>query len=348
LLTGHTGFKGGWLALWLADLGANVHGYALDPCADPNLFDAAKVESSLASDTRADICDFARLRAALVDCRPEVVFHLAAQSLVRESYRDPLRTVATNVLGTANLLEAVRATNGVRAVVVVTTDKVYENRDWPHPYRESDPLGGRDPYSASKAAAELIAASYRSSFFAGSEAHPAHIATARAGNVIGGGDWAVDRLVPDCIRAFADNTPASLRYPDAVRPWQHVLEPLSGYLILAERLYRAANEQFSCAWNFGPDVSSEASALMVAQAVAGLWGDGAAVSKQEGRIHPHEAALLGLDSSHARAALGWRPHWSLPQALQYTVEWYRQWIEGGDLRDVTLRQIRSYSETGTS
>jgi len=194
----------------------------------------------------------------------------------------------------------------------------------------------------------LIAASYRSSFFAGGAAHSAHIATARAGNVIGGGDWAVDRLVPDCIRAFADNMPASLRYPDAVRPWQHVLEPLSGYLILAERLYRATNQQFSCAWNFGPDAGSEASALVVAQAVAGLWGAGAVVTKQAGRIHPHEAALLGLDNSHARAALGWRPHWSLPQALQYTVAWYRQWIEGGDLREVTLRQIRSYRETGAS
>ncbi|MGO9932134.1 MAG: CDP-glucose 4,6-dehydratase [Steroidobacteraceae bacterium] len=346
LLTGHTGFKGGWLALWLADLGANVHGYALDQCGKSNLFEAANVKSSLASDTRADVCDLTRLRAALVDLEPEVVFHLAAQSLVRESYRDPLRTVATNVLGTANILEAVRATDSVRAVVVVTTDKVYENRDWPHPYRESDPLGGRDPYSASKAAAELIAASYRSSFFAGGEAHAAHIATARAGNVIGGGDWAVDRLVPDCIRAFADNTPVSLRYPDAVRPWQHVLEPLSGYLMLAERLFQATDEQFSCAWNFGPDVGSEASVLAVAQAVAGLWGDRAAVRHLDGRTHPHEAALLGLDNSRARTALGWRPKWSLAQALHFTVEWYRQWAGGADLRDVTLRQIQVYGEAG--
>jgi CDP-glucose 4,6-dehydratase len=348
LVTGHTGFKGGWLVTWLADLEANVHGYALDPYGSPNFFHAARVQSGLATDTRADICDFARLRTVLVDHQPEVVFHLAAQSLVRESYREPLRTVATNVLGTANILEAVRAAHSVRAVVVVTTDKVYENREWPHPYRESDRLGGRDPYSASKAAAELIAASYRSSFFGGPDTHPAHIATARAGNVIGGGDWAVDRLVPDCIRAFTARQPVALRYPQAIRPWQHVLEPLSGYLMLAERLAWATDERFSHAWNFGPDADCDASALTVAQTVANLWGDRAAVVDQDSQTHPHEAGILGLDNSRARTTLGWRPRWDLPQALQYTVEWYQHWSKGADLRDVTLRQIRSYCETGAA
>jgi CDP-glucose 4,6-dehydratase len=345
-LTGHTGFKGGWLALWLAQLGAKVHGYALDPYGEPNLFELAKIRSGLESDTRGDICDFESLRAALTKSEAEVVFHLAAQSLVRESYRAPLRTVATNVLGTANVLEAARVTNSVRAVVVVTTDKVYENREWPHPYRESDRLGGRDLYSASKAAAELITASYRASFFGVSEPHPCRIATARAGNVIGGGDWATDRLLPDCIRAFVDHKPVWLRYPQAVRPWQHVLEPISGYLMLADRLFRAPDETFSSAWNFGPDVSGEASTLTVATAVATLWGDGATVRIQDDRIHPHETAFLGLDNSRARATLGWHPRWGLPQTLQHTVDWYRQWVDGKDLQNMMLRQIHAYSETG--
>ena len=235
-VTGHTGFKGGWLALWLQQRRAKMHGYALDPPTQPSLFEAARIETGLASDTRADLADFARLKATLARASPEVVFHLAAQPLVREGYRDPLGTFACNVMGTAHVLEAARAVATVRAVVVITTDKVYENREWEYPYREVDRIGGRDPYSASKAAAEIVAASYRASYFCGGNGHPGRVATARSGNVIGGGDWAVDRLLPDCLRAFAAGEAVRLRYPRSIRPWQHVLEPLSGYLRLAERL----------------------------------------------------------------------------------------------------------------
>ncbi len=232
LVTGHTGFKGGWLALWLSRLGARVHGYALDPPTRPGFFEVANIGSLLASDTRADITDAGAFKAALSKAQPEVIFHLAAQPLVRFSYCNPLQTMATNVMGTVNVLDAVRTSDSVKALVLVTSDKVYENREWPFPYREADPLGGHDPYSASKAAAEMVATSYRASFFSGPTGHPAKVATARAGNVIGGGDWAADRLVPDCIRAFIDHQPVHLRFPRATRPWQHVLEPLSGYLQL--------------------------------------------------------------------------------------------------------------------
>lgn len=228
LVTGHTGFKGGWLTLWLHGLGARVHGYALDPPTEPSLFETAYIRKLLASDTRADLANLTTLKSTFDEAQPEAIFHLAAQSLVREGYRDPLATLASNVMGTAQVLEAARASDTVRAIVLITTDKVYENREWAYPYREIDPLGGHDPYSASKAAAEIIAASYRASFFNGEHGHPAHVATARAGNVIGGGDWARDRLVPDCLRAFGEGKPVRLRFPNAVRPWQHVLEPLAG------------------------------------------------------------------------------------------------------------------------
>ena len=257
LVTGHTGFKGGWLSLWLATLGARVHGYALAPPTHPNLFDVAGVARVLASDTRADLADLAALTATFERFRPEIVFHLAAQPLVREGYRDPLGTLATNVTGTAHVLEATRAVDSVRAVVVVATYKVYQNVETGHAFSEVDPLGGHDPYSGSKAAAEIAVASYRSSFF-GPGRHPARIATARAGNVIGGGDWAADRLVPDCLRAFATGEPVRLRHPEAVRPWQHVLGPLSGYLGLAARLLDEDGEPLARAWNFGPDADDDA------------------------------------------------------------------------------------------
>jgi CDP-glucose 4,6-dehydratase len=340
LLTGHTGFKGGWLALWLARLGAHVHGYALAPLTQPNVFEVARVADVLASDTRADLADLDVLTNVLQRIQPQIVMHLAAQPLVSEGYRDPLGTLASNVVGTAQLLEAVRGVESVRAVVVVATDKVYENRETGHAFTEQDPLGGHDPYSASKAAAEIVVASYRSSFF-GSGGHPARIASARAGNVIGGGDWAADRLVPDCMRAFAAGEPVRLRCPDAVRPWQHVLEPLSGYLALATRLLGDGGGRFARAWNFGPDAGDDASVGNVAQRIATLWGEGARV---EHHANPdwHEASLLRLDSTQARSELGWMPRWSLQEALEQTVAWHQAWQRGDDMQVVCHEQIAAY------
>ena len=341
-VTGHTGFKGGWLTLWLRHLGAEVHGYALGPPTDPSLFEVARIGSVLASDTRADLADLAQLKLALESAKPEVIFHLAAQSLVRESYRDPLGTLVTNVIGTAHVLEAARRLDSVRAIVLITTDKVYQNREWEHPYREVDPLGGHDPYSASKAAAEIVAASYRASLFGGDPGNPARVATARAGNVIGGGDWAADRLLPDCLRAFAAGEPVRLRFPRAVRPWQHVLEPLAGYLRLAERLLDANGTDFAAAWNFGPDASGDATVAEVAEAAARFMGDGATVECAPVSEHPHEAGLLRLDSTRARTLLPWEPRWSLPYAVELTVAWQRAWKQGADMMAASLDQIRAY------
>jgi CDP-glucose 4,6-dehydratase len=343
-VTGHTGFKGGWLSLWLRKLGALVHGYALNPKDKPSLFDVARIASVLCSDTRADLADLAALERALMNATPEVVFHLAAQPLVRQSYRDPLGTFATNVMGTANLLEAVRKVDSVKAVVLITTDKVYDNREWQYPYREIDSLGGRDPYSASKAASELIATSYRASFFGTASPRPVPIATARAGNVIGGGDWAADRLVPDCLRAFVAGHPVSLRFPAAVRPWQHVLEPLAGYLALAEHLLGEGGPRFAQAWNFGPDPAGDASVGEVAEALARLWGGGAQVEHSPNAGAPHEAGLLRLDSSRARDSLGWTPRWPLAQALKQTVDWEQARQSGADMLKVSLDQIAAYVE----
>jgi CDP-glucose 4,6-dehydratase len=346
LVTGHTGFKGGWLTLWLADLGAQVHGYALAPPTQPNLFEVAQVAQALASDTRADLADLAALTATLARTRPEVVVHLAAQPLVREGYRDPLGTIATNVTGTAHLLEAIRAVDSVRAVVVVSTDKVYANPETGHPFREGDPLGGHDPYSASKAAAEIVVASYRSSFF-GDGRHAARIATARAGNVIGGGDWAADRLVPDCLRAFGAGEPVRLRRPDAVRPWQHVLEPLFGYLLLAAGLLGDEGEQLARAWNFGPDPADDASVGDIAQRVATLWGsDAQVVPASDPQLR--DAGLLRLDSTQARAELGWTPRWSLQEALERTVAWQQAWRRGDEMHAVCLDQIAAYSRVAAA
>lgn len=340
-LTGHTGFKGSWLALWLAGMGARVHGYALDPATATSLFGEATIARQLAGDTRADLADRVALQAALQAAQPSVVLHLAAQALVRPGYADPVGTFATNVMGTAHLLEAVRAVDSVQAVVVVTTDKVYDNREWVYPYREGDALGGYDPYSASKGAAELVAASYRSSFF-GTAGHAAHVATARAGNVIGGGDWSPERLVPDCLQAFAAGLPVRLRYPQAVRPWQHVLEPLGGYLVLAERLLQADGAAAAKAWNFGPEAGGDATVGAVAQALARHWGGDARLEFPAGELHPHEAGLLRLDATQARVELGWRPRWSLEQALDATADWFQRWQQGGDAAALCRAQIAAY------
>lgn len=341
-LTGHTGFKGSWLALWLHTLGARVHGYALDPPTCPSIFDVATVAATLASDVRADLAETDRLSQAMADARPDVVFHLAAQPLVRASYSDPLGTFATNILGTANVLQAVRSVPSVRAVVIVTTDKVYQNKEWAHPYREGDRLGGHDPYSASKAAAEIITDSMRNSFFSDTTVR---IATARAGNVIGGGDWADDRLVPDCLKFFSAGEPVRLRYPNAVRPWQHVLEPLSGYLTLASYLLEEPNKDYASAWNFGPDTADNASVGEVARRLAADWGESARVICEENSIHPHEAGLLTLDNSAARRHLGWQPRWRLDTALEKTLAWHAAWLAEEPMRDISLAQIRSYQES---
>lgn len=344
-LTGHTGFKGGWLALWLAKLGANVRGYALDPSTEPNLFTAARV-GAVIEDIRGDIRDATRLESSMRDFAPEVVFHLAAQPLVRYSYEDPIGTFETNVMGTARLLDSVRRTPSVRAVVSVTTDKCYENKEWIWPYRETDPLGGYDPYSSSKACAELVSAAFRQSYFpveklGAYDGHQVAVATGRAGNVIGGGDWSTDRLVPDLVRGFLSGKPVLIRRPHSIRPWQHVLEPLHGYIRLAERLL-THDPRFATAYNFGPIEDDARPVSWIAERMAGLWGDGASWVLDEAPS-PHEAGYLKLDASRARADLGWSPLLRLDAALDYLVQWYRACDAGDDMHDFTLRQIERYS-----
>lgn len=346
LVTGHTGFKGGWLTLWLRRLGAAVHGYALNPPTEPSLFQSAGIGNALAMDTRGDLADLARLKMALNDAGPEIVFHLAAQPLVLASYRDPLSTLATNVMGTANVLEAVRNAPTVRALIVITTDKVYENFEGSSAYRETDPLGGHDPYSASKAGAEIVTASYRSSFFSGQAGHPARVATVRAGNVIGGGDWAADRLIPDCIRAFVKGECVRLRFPQAVRPWQHVLEPLSGYLQLGQRLFGPNGANFAKAWNFGPDAGGDATVGQIAEMTAQLWGGGAHVECVLSSQSAHEAGSLRLDNTLARNELQWKPRWPLNEALAQTTAWYQSWACGADMAAISVDQIGMYEAAG--
>ena len=344
-LTGHTGFKGAWLTLWLAELGARVTGYSLDPPSEPNLFNIARVRDSLAEHHHANVLDLQKMQATVAKASPEIIFHLAAQSLVRTSYREPVYTYATNVMGTAHVLETARLASSVQAVVVITSDKCYENLETGHPYRESDPLGGHDPYSASKACAELVTTSYRASFTSAANSR-LRIASARAGNVIGGGDWATDRLIPDCVRAFSEGKPVVLRYPEAVRPWQHALNPLFGYLQLVQGLLSDHPDRYATAWNFGPDASSEATVGDVATSVAREWGSGAQVRIDRAGATHREDAMLRLDSSKARAELGWRAHWSLKRSLQETVRWYRAWQEGHDMHRLSLEQIGAYQQDG--
>jgi len=338
-LTGHTGFKGSWLALWLLSMGADVCGYALNPPTDPSLYGLLDLEGQFRS-TRGDIRDLPALESALQDFQPEVVLHRAAQPLVRLSYENPVETYAVNVLGTVHVLDAVRRTPSVCAVVVVTSDKCYENQEWQSPYREHEPMGGHDPYSSSKGCAELVTAAYRRSFF--HDGHPVAVASARAGNVIGGGDWALDRLVPDIVRAFSAGEPVVIRNPEAVRPWQHVLEPLAGYLTLAERLL-IDGPAFAEAWNFGPADSDARPVDYLVSEMARLWGASASwhsVSQEK----VHEAHLLRLDSAKARTRLGWSPRWGLDETLAKTVEWYKIFYGGQDVRSCTLNQIQSFMQ----
>jgi CDP-glucose 4,6-dehydratase len=336
LLTGHTGFKGAWMSLWLHSMGAKVQGFALAPPTSPSLFVEAKVGDLIQSNL-GDIRDFAAISKVVKDFKPEVVFHMAAQPLVRQSYDEPIETYAINVMGTAHLLESIRSIDTVRAVVNVTTDKCYENREWVWGYREDEAMGGYDPYSSSKACSELVTAAYRQSFL---DKAGIAVATARAGNVIGGGDWAKDRLVPDILRAFENKQPVSIRNPNSIRPWQHVLEPLSGYLLLAQKLCTEP-KAFSEAWNFGPQDDDAKPVGWIVEAMANKWGKEASWSIDEGD-HPHEAHYLKLDISKARQRLGWSPRWSLDQALDHTVEWHMAWLKGSDMRLQCFKQIENY------
>lgn len=335
LLTGHTGFKGGWLALWLRELGADVRGYALPANTSPSLWQVARLEERVTGPL-ADIRNAQGLVDASGAFRPEIILHLAAQPLVRESYRAPAETYATNVMGTLNVLEAARRCDSVRAVLVVSSDKCYENREWLWPYREQDALGGHDPYSSSKACVELLCASWRESFL-----HEAGIAlaTARAGNVIGGGDWSADRLLPDILRAWERGETLTLRYPQAIRPWQYVLEPLSGYLLLAQALLE--RNDVASAWNFGPDAEGLTSVGELVERLSQLW-PGEARWQVENGAQPHEAGRLTLDSSRARAQLGWRPRWTLQQTLERTLDWHRAWRAGEDMQAFSRAQIAAY------
>lgn len=338
-VTGHTGFKGAWLTMWLSSLGARVTGYALPPPTTPSLYALAETGRLLDAETIADINDAKQLAQSLQSAAPEVVFHLAAQPLVRDSYAMPVETFATNVMGTAHLLEAVRGAPSVRAVIVVTTDKCYENREWVWGYRETDPLGGHDPYSASKAAAEIPTAAWRASFF---RTGPS-IVTARAGNVIGGGDFARDRLLPDFVRAIERGDALEIRNPHAVRPWQFVLDPLQGYIELAERAY-GAEAGLDSAWNFGPDESSTCTVGEVIRGFADAcapWAP-ARISFGASAPQPHEATLLKLDTSKARSQLVWRPRLGLRETLEWTADWYRSYLSGGDLRALTQTQLDRY------
>ena len=347
LLTGHTGFKGAWLALWLTDLGAEVTGFSLPPPTAPSLFETARV-SELVRHVPGDVRDLASLSETMKTARPEIVIHMAAQSLVRLSYDQPAETYDINVMGTVNVLEAVRRVGGVRAVVCVTSDKCYENRETNQAYVESDAMGGYDPYSSSKGCAELVTSAYRRSFFNPDKQgeHGAGVASGRAGNVIGGGDWAKDRLVPDLMRAFSTGTRPVIRFPGAIRPWQHVLEPLSGYLLIAERLYEGKAGAAE-GWNFGPDENDAKPVGWIADTLSRVWGEGAGWDLS-GEPQPHEAHYLRLDCGKAERDLGWRPAWPLPEGLRHTVDWYRANARDEDMRAFTRAQIGEYARARAS
>ena len=336
LLTGHTGFKGSWLSLWLQSVGAALRGLSLTPPTEPALFNVARIAEGM-DHYIADIRDYAAVKSAMGDFKPEIVIHMAAQPLVRLSYQQPIETYATNVMGTVHVLEAARHAGSVRAIINVTTDKCYENREWVWGYREDEPMGGDDPYSSSKGCAELVSSAYRESFLKDAGIG---MATVRAGNVIGGGDWAQDRLIPDVLRAFQDKRPVLIRNPYSIRPWQHVLEPLSGYLLLAERLC-ATGQTDSEGWNFGPFDQDARTVQWIVEYLCEDWSDDASWTLQPGE-HPHEASFLKLDISKARQRLQWTPRWSLETALKRITEWHRAWLSGQDMRAFCLNQISLY------
>jgi len=342
LITGHTGFKGSWLTLWLIKLGTKVIGYSLEPPTKPSLFEILNLKEKIVH-IIGDIRDEEKLKNIFKKYKPEIVFHLAAQSLVRFSYKEPKLTYETNVMGTLNILEAIRETKSVRVVIIVTSDKCYENKEWVYGYRENDPLGGYDPYSSSKACAELVVEAYRNSFFNpknyGKE-HQVALASVRAGNVIGGGDWQVDRLIPDCVKALSKGKPIKIRNPDAIRPWQHVLEPLSGYLLLAQKMWEEPTK-YCEAWNFGPYEKDIATVKEIVEKVINLWGKGKYEVESDTQFH--EAGLLRLDISKAMIKLGWYPKWNLDIALEKTIKWYKMFYKGKeDMLRYSLQEIKSY------
>jgi len=341
-ITGHTGFKGSWLCLWLHLLGTRVYGYALQPPTEPSLFNLCALDKIINS-TIADVRNRKSLHESMLSAQPEIVIHMAAQPLVRDSYKIPVETYEINVMGTVNLFEAVRACKTVKAVINVTTDKCYENKEWEWGYRENEPLGGYDPYSNSKACSELVTAAYRNSYFNQKEytTHRVGIATARAGNVIGGGDWATDRLIPDCVQAILKGEPVLIRNPSAIRPWQHVLEPLSGYLMLAQKLMQDG-PQYSGAWNFGPGDEDARSVEWLVRQLCSQWGDTASFVVDT-REHPHEAHFLKLDCSKAKTELGWKPRWSLDKAIESIVAWTKDYQKSREGKNTCLRQIEEYS-----
>ena len=336
LITGHTGFKGSWLSLWLQSMGAQLQGIALTPPSTPALFNEANVAKDMEHQA-ADIRDYDKIKTLVAKFKPEVLIHLAAQPLVRLSYQQPVETYATNVMGTVHVMEAARHAGSVRAIVNITTDKCYENKEWAWGYREDESMGGHDPYSSSKGCAELVSSAYRKSFF---KTEGIAMATARAGNVIGGGDWAIDRLVPDILRALERHQPVQIRNPRAIRPWQHVLEPLSGYLLLAERLYKNGQTDAE-GWNFGPRDEDAQPVQWIVERLCETWGQGATWALQSGD-HPYEANYLKLDISKAKQRLQWEPRWSLRHALEQITEWHRAWLSGDDMQAMCLQQINQY------
>ena len=335
-ITGHTGFKGSWLCMWLHKLEANVKGYSLEPPTNPSLFNEARI-SELVTSEIGDIRNFDNLTKSIYNFQPEILIHMAAQPLVRYSYAAPIETYEVNVLGTAHVLEAAKACGSIKSVVCVTTDKCYENKEWVWAYRENEPMGGHDPYSSSKGCAELVTASYRKSFF---ENRKIGLASARSGNVIGGGDWALDRLIPDILRAFENNQPALIRNVNAVRPWQHVLEPLGGYLKLAQALYENP-VKYAEGWNFGPNEDDSKTVSWILDKMVKLWKDSTwELDKSES--NPHEANYLKLDISKAKSKLFWKPNWSLNETLSHIVNWHHAWLSGENMQEISINEISNY------
>ena len=341
LITGHTGFKGSWLCLLLNELGADVHGYALPPKTSPNLFNEAQINKVVTSDF-GDIRDFEKLKCVLHQIQPDIIIHMAAQALVMESYKNPRETFEINVMGTVNMLDAARTTKSVKAIINVTTDKCYENKEWYWGYRENEPMGGYDPYSNSKGCSELVTSSYRNSYFNSKKYtdHGVALASARAGNVIGGGDWADDRLIPDIIRAITNGQNVKIRSPYAIRPWQHVLEPLSGYLSLAVKLF-SQGPKYAEGWNFGPDESDAQNVEWITKKLCKLWGEGASYRIDTDK-QPHEANYLKLDCSKAKAELGWMPKWNISIALDSIVNWNKAYLNNENITEITIQQIKDY------